>query len=253
MKRRLLLSIAAGAVMATSAGAADLGGATDYAPAASPFTWTGFYLGAHAGYGWSDKDWTLIDNAGPGDSNQFGSVVTSHDADGGLGGFQIGYNHQFNGVVLGLESEFSWTGMDGYSTWLNEDDLFRDASTDIDWIITLAGRVGVTFDRTLVYAKGGVAWADESFSHTGGSDTNVRFFTGDNTATGWLIGAGLEYAMDQNWSIKAEYNYIDFGDERVSVTDGERTAIFDIDQDLQIAKIGINYRFDTGPRSEPLK
>jgi outer membrane immunogenic protein len=51
MKRRLLLSIAAGAVMATSAGAADLGGATDYAPAASPFTWTGFYLGAHAGYG----------------------------------------------------------------------------------------------------------------------------------------------------------------------------------------------------------
>jgi outer membrane immunogenic protein len=143
--------------------------------------------------------------------------------------------------------------MDGYSTWLNEDDLFRDASTDIDWIITLAGRVGVTFDRTLVYAKGGVAWADESFSHTGGSDTNVRFFTGDNTATGWLIGAGLEYAMDQNWSIKAEYNYIDFGDERVSVTDGERTAIFDIDQDLQIAKIGINYRFDTGPRSEPLK
>jgi outer membrane immunogenic protein len=135
--------------------------------------------------------------------------------------------------------------------------LFRDASTDIDWIITLAGRVGFTFDRSLIYAKAGVAWADESFSHTGGSNT-VRFFTGDNTAIGWLIGAGLEYAMDRNWSVKAEYDYIDFGEERVSLTEPGRTAIFDIDQDVHMLKIGLNYRFDTVSRvrsistSEPL-
>jgi outer membrane immunogenic protein len=252
MKRALLLSSAMIGIMAVGASAADLGGPAEEIVAAPALSWTGFYVGAHAGYGWSDKDWTLIDNAGPGLSDQIGTVVTSHDVDGGLGGVQLGYNYQVNGVVLGLEGDLSWTGMDGYSTWRNGAGLFRDASTDIDWIITLAGRVGFTFDRTLIYAKAGVAWADETFSHTGGSNT-VRFFTGDNTATGWLIGAGLEYAMDQNWSVKAEYDYIDFGDERVSLSEPGRTAVFDIDQDVHMLKIGLNYRFDTTSRSEPLK
>ena len=253
MRRAILIAAAGMGLVTGGAGAADLGAPVEEFVTAPALSWTGFYLGGHAGYGWSDKDWTLVQNAGRRPSPEIGSVITSHDADGAIGGIQLGYNHQRDRLVLGVEGEFSWTGMDGYSTWRSEDGRFRDASTDINWIMTLAGRIGFTHDRTLFFAKAGVAWADEDFSHTGGSADRVRKFSGDDTRTGWLIGAGLERAIDSNWSLKAEYNYLDFGDEKISLSDGDRTAIFDIDQDAHIVKIGFNYRFDTAPRSVPLK
>jgi len=256
MKRSVIWAVALTGVTASSAFAADLGGVyeTPIAPAPAPvFSWTGFYLGGHVGYGWSNKDWTLVQNAGNEISNRVGSQITSHEAVGVLGGVQLGYNHQLNRIVLGVEGEFSWTGMDGGSSWLNEGDVYRDATTDINWIATLAGRIGFAFDRKLLYVKGGIAWADEDFSHTGGSIRNDRYFTGGDTRFGWLIGVGLEYALDTNWSVKAEYDYLNFGSDNVSLTDGDRTAIFDIDQDFHIAKIGISYKFDTARQYEPLK
>lgn len=255
MRHALLLATAVIGITANGALAADLGGVyeTPIAPAPAPvFSWTGIYLGGHVGYGWSNKDWTLIRNAGPQPSNEIGSVITSHDADGALGGVQLGYNYQRNGIVLGAEGEFSWTGMNGDSSWENSGREYRDASTDINWIATLAGRVGFAFDRKLLYVKGGIAWADEDFSHTGGEGT-VRHLSGGDTRTGWLIGAGLEYALDSNWSLKAEYDYLNFGSDKVSLTDGDVTAIFDIDQDMHVVKVGINYKFDAALRYEPLK
>ncbi len=257
MKRALLVAAVTG-FTASGAFAADLNGRYEApmepAPvAATAHSWTGLYLGGHVGYGWSDKEWTLIRNAGNQISNRVGSVITSHDADGFLGGLQLGYNHQFDRLVVGVEGEFSWTGMDGGSSWRNEDLLYRDATTDINWMATLAGRAGFTVDRALVFVKGGVAWADEDFTHTGGSLTNVRNFSGDDTRVGWLIGTGVEYALDDNWSLKTEYNYLDFGSEQVSVSEGSRTAIFDIDQDMHVVKVGFNYRFGRTPQYEPLK
>ena len=214
-------------------------------------------MGAHAGYGWSDKGWTLIENAGPGQSNNIGSLITSHDADGWLGGAQIGINYQTGKFVIGGEAEFSWTGMDGYSTWTAQSGpnagVFRDASTDVNWMFALTGRAGVTFDNTLVYGKVGVAWADEDYSHTGGSAANTRFLTGGETRVGWIVGLGLEHAWDQNWSVKLEYNYINFGDDRVALTDGDRTALFDVDQDVHAIKVGVNYRFDWNRPVESFK
>lgn len=238
---------------ATTAVAADLGGMKDSGGVKDDYvvrtyTWHGFYVGAHAGYGWSDKSWTLVDNAGDGDSNRIGTVITSHGADGWLGGLQAGFNHQFGRLVVGAEAEFAWTGMDGASNWVAgpggpNAGVPRDATTDINWFATLSGRLGATFDRSLIYVKLGGAWADEDYAHTGGSVNTVRRFKGGDTRSGWLLGAGFEHAFDSRWSMKLEYNYIDFGDGRVSLTDGARTAVFDIEQDMHIVKLGLNYRF----------
>jgi outer membrane immunogenic protein len=145
-----------------------LAGGDSYKTEALPdHRWSGFYLGGHVGYGWSDKDWTLLRNAGNQPSNEIGSVITSHKVDGAFGGIQVGANHQAHGLVFGIEGSMSWTAMDGYSTWRNSDGFFRDAATDINWIGTLTGKIGVPLGHTLVYFKGGAVWADEDYSHTG--------------------------------------------------------------------------------------
>jgi hypothetical protein len=59
--------------------------------------------------------------------------------------------------------------MDGYSTWRNGDGFFRDAATDINWMETLTGKIGVPLGHALVYFKGGAVWADEDYSHTRGA------------------------------------------------------------------------------------
>jgi outer membrane immunogenic protein len=221
-----------------------LAGGDSYKTEALPdHRWSGFYLGGHVGYGWSDKDWTLLRNAGNQPSNQIGSVITSHEADGAFGGIQVGANHQAHGLVFGIEGSMAWTGMDGYSTWRNSDGFFRDAATDINWMGTLTGKIGVPLGHTLVYFKGGAVWADEDYSHTGGRDT-PRILKGGDTRLGWLIGAGAEWAWDRNWSVNFEYNYMDFGDDDISLSDGTRTALFSVDQQMHAIKLGLNYRFD---------
>ena len=71
-----------------------------------------------------------------------------------------------------------------------------------------------------------------------------RFLEGGDTRVGWLIGAGAEWAWDPNWSVNFEYNYMDFGDEDISLSDGTRTAAFGIDQEMHAVKVGLNYRID---------
>ncbi|MEE4237545.1 MAG: outer membrane protein [Anderseniella sp.] len=242
--KKLLVSMFALGAFTAPAMAADL-----YTPMEPiPFSWNGLYVGGHIGYGWGDKDWTLVENAGNEPSNRIGDVVTSHDVDGILGGVQLGYNHQINSIVIGAEVEFSWTGIDGTGEWLaeggNPDTPERNASADINWLLTVGPKLGFAMERTLFYAEGGLAVADEDFSHLG---NNNNFYTGSDTRTGWFIGAGAEHAFDDNWSARVEYNYVDLGSSEVSVSreadGGTRTAIFDVDQDLHVIKVGLNYRF----------
>lgn len=212
------------------------------------YSWTGFRAGMHFGYGWSTNDWTLLRNAGfaaGNPSGQIGSVVTAHDADGVLGGLQLGYDYQFSSLVLGAGADFAWTGMKGSSNWLGgpAGTNFRDARTSFNWLGTLTGRIGFAFDRTLLYVKGGGAWANVEYNHTGGGNA-PRYLSGSATRAGWLVGAGVEHAWQNNWSMKIEYNYIDFGSKRVALTDDTRSAIFGIETKAHTVKLGLNYRFD---------
>jgi outer membrane immunogenic protein len=251
--RKVLLSTAAMLFVAAPSFAADMPypdmkAPAPMAPAPVVYDWTGLHFGGHVGYGWSSNKWTRIQNAQGG--GNVGQVVGTHSADGFLGGLQLGYSFQWDQFVLGIEGDVSWTGMDGKSTWLGGPGgvVYRDGQTDYDWMATLAVRAGVAFDRTLVYLKGGGAWADVDYAHVGGGVNNPRLLTGSKTRSGWLVGAGIEHAFLDDWSVKLEYNYMDFGSKAIalSATDGgPGPAIFNVKSDAHTLKLGINYRFST--------
>lgn len=225
--RPLLIGLLGAAMFSGAAAAADMGRPVYKAPPAgvmapTVYDWTGFYVGGHVGYGWSTRNW----------NDSSGLFNVSHDADGFLGGGQVGFNYQIGQFVLGVEGDMSWSGISGSS---NVGAV--GFNTDVDWTATLTGRAGIAFDRWLVYGKGGVAWAADKYSTNFYSIPTIEL---SQTRTGWTAGAGVEYAFAQQWTAKLEYNYMDFGTDRVSFAPGWAT---DIDQKIHTVKFGINYKF----------
>lgn len=214
-----------------SASAADLSRpaykAPPYLSPVSVFTWTGFYVGAHAGYGWSKF-------AG---SGTYG--VDNVSAKGFLGGAQIGYNYQIGQFVLGVEGDYSFANVK-YDT-----PLFAGTLTlKNDYFITAAARLGYAFDRTLIYGKVGGAWTRDKWDGTDGTGGTV---TGNFTRSGWMLGAGLEYAIWDNWSAKLEYNYLRFGSITPTLTTTGTLSVAgtsDVKLNTHIVKAGLNYRFN---------
>lgn len=227
--RRGLFALLAVAGVTTGTGiasAADIQRPVYKAPPAGvmpvAYDWTGFYVGGHVGYGWADKSW----------QDGFGLFGISQRANGFLGGGQAGFNYQVGQFVFGVEGDMSWSGMKG-----STNTLASSFNTDVDWTATLTGRLGMAFDRWLVYGKGGAAWARDRYS------TNFYTLPGTevtDTRLGWTVGAGVEYAFAPQWTAKLEYNYMDFGTRSVSFAPGFST---DIDQQVHAVKFGVNYKF----------
>jgi len=193
-----------------------------YAPAV--YNWTGFYIGGNIGGGFANSSW----------SDPFTGANNTFSKGGFIGGGQIGYNQQYNWLVFGVEGDFDWTGLSGSGT-----DSIGDAiSTKTEWTSTATGRIGAAFDRLLVYGKGGVAFAhDHSTVALIGSTASESL-----TRTGWTAGAGLEYAIDRNWSAKLEYDYLGFGSEALSLPTAPVYAS-NASLNVQEVKVGINYKF----------
>lgn len=214
--------------------------------------WTGFYAGGHAGYGRGKKK--FLDN--------FPFFDGETDADvrvgGGLFGLQGGYNFQVDRFVFGIEGDFSWSDVkrNGFSCFTFGDQICSAAP---EWFGTLAGRIGIANELTLFYLKGGGAWTRDHFSNLAtceGSQPTVRdgigaacgdTFFANQTRFGWLIGAGIEYFVAPQWSVKLEYNYTDFGGRSVPFNDGgDGFFTEEIHQKINVVKAGINYHFDAG-------
>jgi outer membrane immunogenic protein len=219
--KKLLLATTALIASAGIAFAADLPH-RQAAPApmlAPAFTWTGVYAGVHGGYAW-----------GEGKVSFFGPTF-KNDISGGFGGIQLGYNQQVGHIVLGLEADVS-AGDIG-----NSSDFGGGFTTSsrINWMGTIRARAGYAFDRFLPYVTGGVAIAKNKF--------NLGAFglSSEQTHTGWVIGAGVEYAITSNWSAKVEYLYADFGKE--SYFDDILPGGVNIDAHVNSVKAGVNYRF----------
>jgi outer membrane immunogenic protein len=216
MKKILLASVALFG-FAGAASAADLPmRAAPPAPviAAAPiFTWTGFYVGVNAGFGWSNDDFDAVDFA-------------DEDDDGGfVGGAQVGYNYQIGSFVVGLEGDIQYADFGGELSFdvdddedIDEDDFVFDRG---DWFGTVRARAGVAFGQALIYGTGGFAFADD--------------------ATGWTVGGGLEYAFTNNLSAKIEGLYVnlDHGDDDFDIDD------FDGETDFGVIRAGLNFRFGT--------
>jgi outer membrane immunogenic protein len=191
-----------------------------------PLTWTGFYVGAHLGGAWSEADWT----------NPVSGLSNSFTNGGLLGGGQIGYNYQAGAMVWGIEGDFSGTSLRPSNT----DAAGFTHTTSTYWTSTVTGRLGFTFDRTLLYAKGGAAFADERNSVV--DPTGLFTSSGTTTVAGWTAGGGVEYALDPHWSAKIEYDYLGFGSQGVSAA-LPGGAPGSVDLNIQRVIGGINYRF----------
>jgi outer membrane immunogenic protein len=241
--KRLLGGIALSALLAAPAMAADLRMPVKAAPVVvAAYNWSGCYIGGHVGYLRADKGF-VGDNPG---TPTFGLDRGSHDADGVLAGGQVGCNYQTGSWVFGIQGDGAWSNADGSHTDpLNNVFGWR---TEVEWLVSVTGRVGYAFDRLLLYVKGGYAWERDRHEvlivATGAVDANARVTRG-----GWTVGGGAEYGLTPNWSIFAEYNYYDFGDKSVTFHDaaGAFYTRARIDETKHVAKIGLNWRWGANP------
>ena len=197
------------------------------APAAI-YSWTGFYVGGQVGAGANRSSWS--DPFGGGNNTFTGGA-------GVLGGGLLGANYQWNALVLGVEGDFNWTGMNTNGTDIVGDTI----GTETQWTSTVAGRVGAAFNRLLVYGKGGAALARDrsTFTDLAGNSASSAF-----TRTGWIAGIGLEYGISQDWSAKIEYDYLSFGTQPLNFTTATPTAYASSTTlNAQEIKAGVNLRF----------
>lgn len=218
MKKYLLASVAAlGLVAAGAASAADL--PSRKGPIAAPvymppaFTWTGFYVGANAGYGWGNVN-----------TNGFGQVS---DLDGFVGGGQIGYNYQMGQFVLGLEADLQ--GAD-----LSSGNNLGLVGVKTEYFGTVRARVGVAFDRFMPYITGGWAYGNVKTSIPGIGFSSDRTHTG-----GYAVGAGLEYAVTNNIIAGVEYLYVDLGDKSINTLVGTGK----VGTDFSVVRARLSYKF----------
>jgi outer membrane immunogenic protein len=230
MKKLLLASITAVAFCSAPALAADMAvkapaKAPAYQAVAPVFNWTGCYLGAQAGYAWGHTGYDLEI---PPDANS----GFNFNVKGGVAGGHLGCNYQINQFVLGIEGDGEWTGIKG-------DDNDRGGTTDKisgNWQASIRARAGMAFDRYLVYATGGGAWMNVTYSKPDFNSETVH-----ETLKGWTAGAGVEYAFYNNWTMRAEYRYARFNSEGFAFNTGTDRTLRETTTNT--GRIGVTYKF----------
>ena len=214
MKNILLASCAMVVAGMGSAYAADVSAPMSH-------DWSGLYAGVVAGYAFGGDDIVGV-NPGIGD-------VGDLSLNGIFGGVDLGYNHQMDNIVLGIEGDISWSDVS------DSDTTAYVSSDDLSYIGTLRGRAGFAADQALLYVTGGVAFTHSDYSVIGaGANIDDSF-----SRIGYVVGGGIEYAMDDAWSMKAEYLYMNFGKEKLS--DG--VVATQATPNFHSVRIGLNYAF----------
>jgi outer membrane immunogenic protein len=187
------------------------------------YDWSGLYFGANGGYGWAN------------------AKGIGFSASGALAGGQIGLNWQSGKLVFGPEIDFQWSGQgrerttstceahDGGVSSVAAISCVVIATYSLNFFGAGRVRVGAAFDRVLVYATGGAAWAHLASSRDSGS------------GLGWTVGAGLEFAVTDNTRLKFEYTFLDA--PRATLAGNGYAFTFDLKD--SVARVGVNVRFPT--------
>jgi outer membrane immunogenic protein len=229
MKRFLLHTVAAVA-MISAASAADLMEPIPEAPPiieAAPWSWTGFYVGVHGGWGFGERNWD------PDDGDDDG--LFEYEPDGALAGAQIGADFQWNWLVLGVEADASVANLTDEQEELGG---LVGVDVDVNWLASARGKLGLGWDRYMIYATGGAAWANVE------TDVDLAFILNDQeeaTHQGWVVGGGVEGFVTENVSARLEGLYYFFDDEDFDYFDDALEGSADLD--VVVIRAGINARF----------
>lgn len=233
--------------------------------------WTGFYVGAHGGYGWGDSEVDLTHSSGaihyndpflPGDEHPDFS-----DYNGWFAGGQAGFNVKIApGIIVGLEADVSGADLgDDLTTAISKQGARWDISSNLDVFGTVRGRLGyLVNDQLLAYGTGGFAWGrvdlkqattfyDVNTGQPQATDSEGGRTSGTVNHLGWTIGAGLEYRLAAHWTLKTEYLFVDLGKEDYALTGTNKppsnpaavpyVETFAGDVTFHSVRVGLNYGF----------
>ena len=261
MKRLPIVAIgvAMALLLGTSrASAADLpvrpGPAPAYYPVATVYDWGGAYVGINGGYAFGQSEWGS-DPFNPSGLNSTGNFRVK----GGLVGATMGVSGQWGAWVLSVEGDFDWQGLSGTSSsafctsivtsqTIGATAAGLNCKTASNWIGTLRARVGYAWDRVLVYGTAGGAGANVETALSGLPYQN-------NAEFGWTAGGGVELALADNWTFKAEYLFVDLGNAACNHGyscgyDAAATAIspavngsYAVKLNENLVRVGINFKF----------
>ncbi len=189
------------------------------------FTWTGVYIGGQIGYGWGRNG---IANPAFGD-------YTSSSPEGVLGGAHVGYNYQINQFVFGLEGDLDGTNI---SRSVSSPTSTITYGSRIPVEGSVRGRIGLAWDRALLYATGGAAFADFQNDVAGPG----LYYSDSSGRVGWTVGGGVEYEITNNWSVRGEYRYSDFGQQTTSIAPVGVAVGNHVTE--HAVRVGFSYKFD---------
>lgn len=232
--------------------------------------WSGAYIGGFVGAAWTDRtiaaDLTGEWNNPLNPLNQTDRAALLPVLNGGktitgaIGGAAAGYNWLVDQLLLGVEADYSAVGgSDSTTGTVTAVSPYRvETSTDVDWVATFRGRLGFTYERSLVYVTGGLAVGEPRLTQTIAqlNFPYVETAALSSTKAGWVLGAGLEHALDSEWSLRLQYLHVDLGSQSTAtagVCPPPNVAICEVytgsrkvDFALDSVTAGINYRFN-GP------
>ena len=227
-----LAGTAALAIAASTANAADLPSRRGPAPVYSAvpvFTWSGFYAGVNAGYGWSTGSSRYYDPA-------FGYVGGGKKG-GFVGGGQVGYNYQLGMFVIGAETDLQYAAVGNKGASYGP--IYYHGSSD-GYFGTIRARVGVALDRALVFGTGGFAYGNVGGNNS--YDPLLGYRRDRDTNSGWTLGGGVEYAVSDNLTAKVEGLYVNLDTKSNytlgTVYNGRR------DTEFGVLRAGVNYKFN---------
>jgi outer membrane immunogenic protein len=239
MKRILV----AGALVLAGSGlvfAADLPPAAEppprapatYVPTVAPvYDWSGIYVGLNGGYGFGDSNWTAPGIAPTG----------NFDVNGGVIGGTIGYNFQWSSFVFGIEADLDWADLKGNSSVAACGvGAGVTCETESEWLGTVRARLGWAWDRVLFYGTAGGAAGNIQ----AGLNPPETFDT--STEFGWTVGAGVEYAITDNFTARIEYLYVDLSNGTCNVNCSFAVAPPPTSVSLteSLARVGVDFKFN---------
>lgn len=218
-------------------------------------SWQGMYGGVQGGYGFSAADdakttgQAAINVTNVNSGARPGSVEV--DAEGFLGGIQVGQNWQRDRFVYGFETDIAYTDIDESKNQTGSTGLANNYKQELDYLGTLRGRVGYAYDRVLVFGTGGLAYGGVDNEATFFGPAGQEQFKGGESGfeVGYTLGAGAEVMLTEMVSLKSEYLYYDLGDNKADVAvipgSGGGGTGYDtkFDNSGHIIRAGLNYKF----------